>query len=231
MKTFDRRHGLPALALGCALGLGTFADTTRDAMPPPSPRFVRPAEPLFADDFHAGKLGPAWRPDQPGVWAIKRGMLKAELPDERQRHSVIYTGDSTWTDYALDFDVCGMRGVDKGAVVRVARGRGLGIDLRGPGYHDVRLQINEFPVGHANVENGNGVWQHVHLEVRGAHCRLDVNNETLVDRRLPLRLSPSGGIAFAAYTGGVGQCTVYYDNVIVQRLAPFPGDRAADRQR
>ena len=40
-----------------------------------------------------------------GVWTVTRGMLRAELPDDRQEHSMLYAGDSTWTNYALDVDV------------------------------------------------------------------------------------------------------------------------------
>ena len=29
-----------------------------------------------------------------------------------------------------------------------------------------------------------------------------------------------GGIALAAYTGGVSECTLYYDNVVVTALEP-----------
>ena len=206
-----------ALALIACSGGSAFADSTRNAMPPPSPAFKAPGSALFVDDFR----GPAitkWRADREGVWSLKRGMLRAELPDQRQQHSMLFAGDSTWTDYAVEFDVCGMRGVDKGMAVRVRGTRGLGVDLRGPGYHDLRLQMNELPIGRANVVNGNGVWQHMRVEVRGAHCRVLVNGEKVIDRRVPLRLSPSGGIALAAYTGGVGECTVYYDNVVVTAL-------------
>src|SRR6185436_8650557 len=118
-----------------------------------------------------------------GVWTVKRGMLKADLPDERQEHSVLYAGDSTWTDYAVDLDVCGMRGVDKGLIVRVHGTRGLGIDLRGPGYHDLRVQANELPLARVDVDNGNGVWHHVRVEVRGARCRVFVNGARLVEKR------------------------------------------------
>src|SRR2546426_9781999 len=175
----------PALACGIVLCLGAIADTTRNALPPPSPRFVAPAGALFVDDFHTPRLQ-HWRPDRDGVWSVKRGTLKAELPDERQQHSMLFAGDSTWTDYAVDLDVCGLRGVDKGVVVRVRGTRGLGVDLRGPGYHDVRLQLNELPIGRASVENGNGVWQHLRIEVRGARCRLIVNGQEVVNRRVPL---------------------------------------------
>jgi hypothetical protein len=134
----------------------------------------------------------------------------------------LYAGDSTWTDYAVDVDLCGMRGVDKGLIVRVRGTRALGIDLRGPGYHDVRIAINEVPVGRIDVENGNGVWQHLRVEVRGARWRLLVNGVELFNRRA-LQLPRSGGIALAAYTGGVGESTVYYDNVVV---VPLDGSSA-----
>jgi hypothetical protein len=41
-----------------------------------------------------------------------------------------------------------------------------------------------------------------------------VNGELRLDRSIA-RAERRGGIALAAYTGGVGECTVYYDNVIV----------------
>lgn len=207
----------PTLACGVVLCLGTVTDTTRNALPPPPPAFKSPAGVLFADDFHGSRLD-RWRSDRAGIWTLQRGMLKAELPDRRQDHSLLYAGDSTWTDYAVDLDLCGMRGVDKGVVVRVRGERGLGVDLRGPGYHDVRLQLNEMPIGRADAENGNGVWQHLRVEVLGGRCRVVVNGEEVLARRVPLRLPPSGGLALAAYSGGVGQCTVYYDNVVVTPL-------------
>ena len=208
---------LLALVSGIVLCLFAGADTTRNALPPPSPKFAPPASALFADDFHTNLLQ-RWRADRADVWTIRRGTLKADLPDQRQEHSIIYAGDSTWTDYAVDVDVCGMRGVDKGVIVRVRGTRGLGVDLRGPGYHDVRIQMNELPIGRAGVENGNGVWQHLRIEVRGNRCRVVVNGVETLNRRVSLHLPPSGGIALAAYTGGVGQCTVYYDNVVVTPL-------------
>ena len=208
-------------ALWCA---GVTADGTRNALPPPSPSFRAPASALFADDFHGPSLT-RWRADREGVWSLKHGMLRADLPDLRQQHAMLFAGDSSWTNYAVDFDVCGMRGVDKGVVVRVRGSRGLGIDLRGPGYHDLRLQMNELPIGRANVENGNGAWQHLRVEVRGAYCRVVVNGDEVISRRVPLRPPSSGGIALAAYTGGIGECTVYYDNVVVTALAADPTAR------
>ncbi len=216
---------LPVVACGVALCLGAIVDSARDALPPPAPAFKPPAGALFTADFRSGRLT-AWHTDRADVWTVTHGMLKAELPDRRQEHSMLYGGDSTWTDYAVDLDVCGMRGVDKGVVVRVNGGRGLGVDLRGPGYQDVRLNLNELPIGRADAENGNGVWQHLRVEVRGMRCRVIVNGVTVFDRHVSNRLPASGGIALAAYTGGVGQCTVYYDNVAVTPLAahePKPG--------
>ena len=45
-----------------------------------------------------------------------------------------------------------------------------------------------------------------------------MRGEVRFDRRMASRIPDSGGIALAAYTGGVGECTVFYDNVVVTSL-------------
>jgi len=192
------------------------SDSTRFALPSPSPRFTRPAGALLADDF-SGDLA-QWEPDQVGVWSVWHQMLRADLPDGRQLRSFLYAGSEDWTDYAVDLDVCGMRGVDKGVVVRVQGSSGFGVDLRGPGYQDVILQRREWPMGRADALNANGMWQHLRIEVRGTRVKVFVNGELKLDRTDGHNSRPQGRIALAAYTGGVGQCTVYYDNVIVTGL-------------
>src|SRR5256885_15354056 len=112
-------------------------------------------------------------------------MLVAQLPDAKQQHSLIYAGDSTWTDYAVDLDVCGIRGVDKGIVLRVDDERGIGFDLRGPGYQDLKIHLNEFPIARASVDNANSVWHHVRIELRGIRCRVVVDGAEIVNRKLP----------------------------------------------
>ena len=92
------------------------------------------------------------------------------------------------------------------------------MDLRGPGYEDVLLHRREWKLGQANVDNANGVWHHLRVEARGHRYRVWVDRELLIDRGDPRRAQPHGRIALAAYTGGAGQCTVYYDNVIVTSL-------------
>jgi len=191
------------------------ADPERFATPPPVPRFAPPATGvLLADDFSAG-LG-RWTADRDSVWSVWRGMLRADLPDQKQLRSLLYGGSEDWRDYALDFDVCMMRGVDKGAIVRVQGGAGVGIDLRGGTYQDVVMYVREWPLGKASATNANGVWQHVRIEVRGERYRVLVNGQLRLDRTDARRAQ--GRIAFAAYTGGAGRCTVYYDNVIVTAL-------------
>ena len=215
-----------ALTLGAALPHST-RDPGRDAPPPPSPTFRSPAgRALFSDDFSDGDLQ-GWRADEPASWSVRRGVLRADLPDVKQAHSFLYAGDSTWVNYAVDFDVCGMRGVDKGVVVRVQGKRGLGIDLRGPDYHDLKLYINQVSVGSAKVANEDRAWHHIHVDIRGNDCRVTVGGHVVFDQRLRHAAPPRGGIALTAYTGGRGQCTVYYDNIIVTPLAaesrPAPG--------
>lgn len=198
---------------------GSGMDEARVATPPRSPRFAPPAHGvLLADDFSGGVLGGHWRPDQDGIWTVTRGMLRADLPDVKQTRSLIYAGDSTWTDYAVDVDICMMRGVDKGVIVRIEGETGLGIDLRSGSYQDLVAYLREWPMGRAQATNANGVWNHLRVEVRGTRVRVRVNGDLRFERKDVRNLRASGGIALPAYTGGVGQCTVYYDNVVVTKL-------------
>ena len=214
---------LPTLLAAAMLANVAGVDPARDARLPPTSKFAPPgAGVLFADDFSDGMKG--WTPDRPGVWAVRQGALRADLPDGRQLRSFIYAGSGSWTDYSVDVDVLGMRGVDKGVVVRVEDESGIGVDLRGPGYHDVVLHRREWPMGRASIANGNGVWHHLRIEARGNRYRVWVDGSQLIDKIDPRNARPHGRIALAAYTGGVGECTVYYDNVIVTSLKRVEAD-------
>lgn len=214
MKTILRSAlVLPALFVLVAAS----ADETRTALPGAPPRFVKPSSHvLFADDFSQGL--DAWSPDRPGVWSVVRGMLRADLPDQKQLRSLIYAGDTSWTDVAIDLDVCMMRGVDKGVVARVMGNAGLGVDLRGGSYQDVVVYQRELPMGRASATNANATWNHLRLEVKGAGFKVFVNGELKLERSELRFMRSRGRIALPAYTGGVGQCTVYYDNVVVTAL-------------
>ncbi|MFN8588439.1 MAG: family 16 glycoside hydrolase [Candidatus Eisenbacteria bacterium] len=213
------RRTIGGVALACAALLAPPAwsgDEERQALPQPAPaRGAPPANALFADDFSSGALE-RWCPDREGVWSVRRGMLRADLPDGRQERSFLHVGDDTWTDYALEFDVCMMRGVDKGAAVRVEGTTGVGLDLRGGSYQDVLLHVREWRLGRAPATNANGVWHHVRVEAHDTRWRVWVNGELVLTRRDGRRMR--GHIAMAAYTGGDGRCTVYYDNVVVTPL-------------
>lgn len=208
--------GLALVTGSLVLAIGGPADSSRSAFPQPSPRFERPAGALLAEDFSHGLS--QWEVDRQEVWTVQRGMVRADLPDEKQQRSFLYAGSEDWTDYVLELDLCAMRGVDKGAVVRVQGNTGLAVDLRGPGYQDVLLHRREWPMGRASVVNGNGVWHHLRIEAQGPRVRVFVNGELKIDRSDPRNARPRGRIALAAYTGGVGECTVYYDNVVVTPL-------------
>jgi len=205
------------IASAASLSLGA-ADSTPVAKPPPSPVFEHPANVLFADDFSDPRLT-RWHADSLGsAWQVRNGMLCGELPDAKQAHSFLFAGDPTWADYAVDFDVCGMRGVDKGIGVRVAGRHGLGVDLRGGEHQDVLLYVNQFPAGSGRAENADGAWHHVRVAIRDHRCRVTVDGHVVADKHLRFPPPSHGGIALAAYAGGVGRCTVYYDNVVVTSL-------------
>jgi len=212
-------HAALLLATLLLLGASGRVDEARFATPPRSPRFTPPAAGvILADDFSGSGILPHWRVDRESVWTISRGMLRADLPDVKQLRSLIRAGDSTWIDYAVDVDVCMMRGVDKGVVVRVEGDNGIGIDLRSGSYQDVVAYLREWPMGKAQATNANGVWNHLRVEMRGNRLRVRVNGELRLERIDARRARARGGIALPAYTGGIGKCTVYYDNVVVTKL-------------
>jgi hypothetical protein len=213
-------HALAAAALLLAATVhGVPSDPERDALPPPAPKWLASAGTvLFKSDFADKKLD-GWTPDRTNVWSVRGGALRADLPDRKQERSFIYAGSEDWSDYAIELDVMGMRGVDKGFAVRVVGDKGgIGVDLRGPGYQDVLLHRREWPMGTARVNNANGVWHHIRVEARGNRYRVWVNGTLALDKTDPHNAYPRGRIALAAYTGGVGACTVYYDNVVVTKL-------------
>jgi hypothetical protein len=204
-------------ALGVVLCGAGDSELSRRAIPPPGPSLGRlPKEVLFVDDFSEG-IG-RWSSDQDGIWAPRLGALRADMPDGRQQRSFAYAGEEEWRNYAVDLDVCQMRGVDKGVVVRVLGDTGVGVDLRGPGYHDLVVYRREFPLGKARVQNGNGMWHHLRVECRGGELRVLVNGDLVLERGDRRRPGTRGRIALPAYTGGGGECTVYYDNVVVTPL-------------
>jgi len=208
---------LTAIALlGASLPPAWAADPTGSI--PTAPRFAPPRTGvLLATDFRRGTLE-GWQPDREGVWTVENGALVGVLPDRKQARSFIYAGSEDWRNYAVDLDVLQTRGVDKGIAVRVQKGHGIGVDLRGPGYNDVTMHRQEWPMGRASVPNANGVWHHLRVEAMGSRYRVIVDGQVTIDKVDPHRSRPQGRIALAAYTGGNGQCTVYYDNVVVTAL-------------
>ncbi len=214
------RHAFAVATLVATLGtlVSAAPDPSRDMLPPPPPLALRPTgHVLFRDDFQDPDLT-GWTTDRDGVWSVRHGMLRAELPDTRQQHSFLYAGSEEWTDYAVDLDVCMLRGVDKGVAVRVVGEDGIGVDLRGPGYQDVVVQHREWPMGKARVTNANAMWHHLRVEVQGNRFRVYVNGEFALEAVDKKSRRPSGRIALSAYTGGAGECLVYYDHVVVTAL-------------
>ena len=232
-RTHARRTAL-AIASGCLVALAVAvvtADPAHDPLPQTQPHMTKPRGPvLFRDDFTDTTLS-AWTRDRAGVWSVHHGLLRAELPNARQQHSFLYAGSEEWRDYAVDLDMCMIRGVDKGVAVRVQGDDGIGIDLRGPGYQDVIIQHKEWPMGKARATNANTVWQHMRVEVVGNHYRVFVNGDLALEATDKKHRRTNGRIALSAYTGGSGECLVYYDHIVVTAIpsAAMTGADAARR--
>jgi hypothetical protein len=202
------RGGLVLAALAfAAAGAGASAGG------PPASRAV-----VLHAKFHAPGLPGDWTFDRPEIWSVTNGRLRARLPDEKQEKSLAYFGREHWKDYQLDLDVYGVRGVDKGFAVRNQGEEGIGIDLRGPGYDDVVMYRGYSQLGRAPVTNPNGRWHHVRVVVRGNRYQVFVNRRLRIDYVDPNNERPAGRLALAAYTGGVGECEVLFDNVVVRSL-------------
>ena len=174
---------------------------------------------LFQDDFDSGAPSPAWAFDDEGEWRVTDGKLRITMPNGKQRRSFAYAGSDLWRDYCLDLDLCGLSGVDKGVAVRVEEDRqGVGIDLRGPGYDDLVVYRGWQNWARGGVKNPNGAWHHVRIYLHGNRYRVYLDQKLVVDYTDVDDSRPRGRIALAAYTGGVGECEILYDNVVVRAL-------------
>jgi hypothetical protein len=218
--THSRRIRFPAALLLVALGGPAAAVPGSGALPaiPPPPRAAAPVgEVLLAEDF---RTLDAWQADRDSVWSVEAGVLCGRLPDTKQERSFLSAGSEDWQDYAVDLDLCQVRGVDKGVAVCVRGGRGIAVDLRGGEYQDVLLYRQQLPLGSAKAANADRAWHHLRVEARGARFTVLVNGVRVLERRDPAGSMRRGRIALAAYTGGRGEGAVLYANVAVTRLKP-----------
>lgn len=209
---------LVVVGLGADYALNDLAGRGRGvSLAEANPRERGKGTELLAERFSRSDLA-GWTLSPPSPWSVQGGRLKAALPNVKQEKAFAYFGSDSWQDYSLDLDVCGMRGADKGAVVRVDGQEGVGVDLRGDGFDDVLLYRNDKELGKSPAPNQNGHWHHLRIEARGARYRVFVNGKLKIDYDDQSNMRPSGRLALAAYTGGRGECEVLYDNVVVRPL-------------
>ena len=206
-----------ALLLAALGGPTAVAPAVLPAVPPPPGRVAASGEALFTEDF---RTLDAWQADRDSVWTVEDGVLCGRLPDGKQERSFLFAGSEDWQDYAVDLDLCQVRGVDKGVAVCVRDGRGIAVDLRGGEYQDLLLYRQQVPLGSAKLPNADRAWHHLRVEARGARFTVRVNGVRVLERRDPLGSMRRGRIALVAYTGGHGECAVFYANVRVTRLEP-----------
>lgn len=201
-----------------AIAWGAGGSSRESPLEPASAEASAGAAVLFSSDFERGRpKGMAF--DREDVWSVVDGKLRAELPNRKQVRSFAYVGSDTWTDYAVEVDVFGERGVDKGVAVRVVGGKGVGIDLRADDYNDVVMYRGFTQLGRAPALNRNARWHRLRVEVRGSRYRVYVNRALKLEYVDTGNERPSGRIALAAYTGGAGTCLIWFDNLVVTRAA------------
>lgn len=212
------RHACWAALTAVVLAGPVHGQSALDSLPPPPGPPVSRAV-LLAERF--ADLG-AWRPDREGVWSAERGVLSMHLPDKPHERSLIYAGSVDWRDYAVDLDVCQLKGADKGLVVRVRGDVGIGVDLRGGEYQDVLVYRREVPLGHAQAPNPDRRWHHLRVEARGSRYSVFVDGRLVLSCHDKLPGARHGQIALPACTGGKGVCSVLYANVVVTPLVDQP---------
>jgi hypothetical protein len=206
---------MPVLALMGIPMLAAATETDSTGLLPPPP-MTRPTAPVLFED-HFASLN-AWQPDREGVWTVLDSAVCGRLPGEKQKRSFLYAGSEDWHGYAVDLDLLQLRGVDKGVVVCVRGNRGIGVDLRGGSYQDVLVYRNSAALGRAPAPNQDRVWHHLRIEVRGRTYAISVDGGHVLDCADPMGAARGGRIALVAYTGGEGECSVQYANVVVTRL-------------
>jgi hypothetical protein len=174
-------------------------------------------EVLFAADFERGATtGLVF--DRDGVWSVVDGRLRAALPERKQLRSLATLAVPVAGDYAVDVDVHGVRGVDKGLVVGLDEGKGIGVDLRSGRYEDLLVYRGFSQLGRTPAPNRNGRWYRLRVEVSDTRMRVFVDKALKLDVAHPGDAA-RGRIALAAYTGGVGECVILFDNIVVTRLS------------
>ncbi|MCZ6677499.1 MAG: DUF1080 domain-containing protein, partial [Candidatus Poribacteria bacterium] len=175
----------------------------------------------FRDDFEDGDLD-GWRQDfppaeKPILWKVVDGELECTRQDSDS--TVLITGDVTWTDYTIEFDVKLLEDFGPGDVDVIARhtnwrnhtmvfgfGDALGnpaafmqrVELRGVS-RQIKKQYNPLKLDR---------WHHFKLEAKGKNFTFWVNGEKVLDYEEPLA-------AFQAGTVGIGLAnyTARFDNV------------------
>ena len=207
-----RRKGFVVIALGALLSIGVVVVTLAPAA----------ASTVFADGFESGDLS-AWTANIglvaqqqdvfAGSWAARaQGNASPAYAYEELPIATPSLTAETWFDVVSRSTRVGL--------VRLETASGSNLVTLSVNMAGELVERNDVTgtVSTTSIVPENGVWHHLRVEMRGPHCRVCVDGIEIVNRRLSARAPASGGIALAAYTGGVGECTLFYDNVAVTPL-------------
>jgi cell wall-associated NlpC family hydrolase len=227
---YVRVYGLTRGISGFGYSLFEFAVYDFPVFPVPQPQVRPPAavpdsNTLFFDDFEDG-ANPAW--NFSGTHSVTNGVLELTASCSSSGFSSALVGDSSWTDYEVQFDFRGVGGSVKqfqfryadpssaGRYVWQARSLENDIGLSGAGRAESLLtfQIQQ------------GTWYRVRIRVEGEHIQIYVDGQLVLDKTDSGTQRLSGGVGPFLQSGTVNcPFRVQYDNVMVNLLSL--GDRAA----
>lgn len=191
--------------------------------------------PLFADDFESG-ISHGWTRfdlDQQGSGSIvevpdstlgmvlnSQGFAQCDNDVIDCSSGVALAGDSTWTDYVVEFDAMAAgnleidmavrNGVFGCRVVFEIGSDGVGLERRGPGL----CASGQRNVANASLSISAGIWNSYRIEVAGQTLTFYVNGQQILSTT-SLLMSPNGSIGFSPVH------PAFIDNFRVTELVPL----------
>lgn len=221
---YIRMFGLTRGHSGYGYSIGEFEVYDHSECEVPSPQEKPPApvpgpQTLFFDDFEDG-ADPAWRFIS-GTWNVNNGGLETETPCVSGIKHTAIVGDSSWTNYEVQFDFRGVKGSVKQFTFRyegpastesyVWQARSL--------EDDIQVHGGGFPAPLVPAVIQQGIWYRVRIRVEGEHIQVYLDDQLVIDRTDIGSQRLSGGVGPFLNSGDIN-CPfgVQYDNILVTAI-------------